>query len=98
MKQILDNYKTVDQKIELIAKQLLEKKMAVSKVYDDFDSLFEANKETYQFLTTIVYAGEIALKQAEEKLNLMKQDFNVDPQDIRDFSDNINRFCNRLAD
>lgn len=98
MKQILDNYKTVDQKIELISKQLLEKKMAVSKVYDDFDALFEANKETYKFLTTIVYAGEIALEQAEERLEVMKQDINVDPQDIRDFSDNISRFCNRLAD
>lgn len=98
IKQILDNYKTVDQKIELIVKQLIEKKTVVSKVYDDFESLYEANKETYMFLTTIVYAGEIALENAERQLELMKQDSNAEPQDIRDFSDDINRWCNRLSD
>lgn len=98
MQQIRDNYKSVDKKIEIIVKQLSAKQMQVSKVHDDFDALFVANKETYEYLTTIIYAGELAEKEANEKLAMMQQDPNIDPQDVRDFSDHMNRFNKRLYD
>ena len=98
MQQIRDNYKSVDKKIEVIVQELSRKKMEVAKVYDDFESLFDSNKETYEYLTTIIYAGELAQKEAEKKLDDMQRDPSVDPQDIRDFSDDINRFNKRLYD
>lgn len=97
VKQIMDNYKTVDKQIELIVNQLVDKKTSVSKVYDDFESLYEANKQTYTLLTTFIYAGEIALERAEQQLQIMKQDVTADPQEIRDFADNVNRWCIRLS-
>ncbi len=96
--QIRDNYRPVNEKIEKIVQQLVVKKQDVSRVYDDFESLFVANKETYQYLTTIIYAGEIALEKAKSKMKQMQQDARIDPQEIRDFSDNINRFSKRIYD
>ena len=98
MQQIRDSYKSVDKKIEIIVQELSRKKMEVAKVYDDFDALFDSNKETYEYLTTIIYAGEVAQKEAEKKLSDMQRDPDIDPQDIRDFSDDINRFNKRLYD
>lgn len=98
IQQIQDSYKSVDKKIEVIVQSLVAKKQAISKVYDEFDSLYESNKESYMNLTAIIYAGELAKKEAEEKLKLMQNDPDADPQDIRDFSDNINRFDKRLND
>lgn len=98
VEQIRDNYKTVDKKIEVIVQELSRKRMLLSKVYDDFSSLFDSNRETYEYLATIIYAGEIAQKEAEEKLEEMQCNPNMDPQDIRDFSDDINSFSERLHD
>ena len=98
VEQIFDNYKTVDKKIEVIVQELSRKRMMLSKVYDDFNSLFDSNRETYEYLATIIYAGEIAQKEAEEKLEEMQGNSDMDPQDIRDFSDDINSFSERLHD
>lgn len=96
--QIINSYKSVDKKMELIVKQLTTKKQEVSKVFDDFDLLFEANRATYEYLTTIIYAGEVALEEANVKLDELQTDNTIDPQDIRDFADAINRFDKRLYD
>lgn len=96
--QIRNSYKSVDKKIEVIVEQLVAKNREISKVYDDFDLLFDSNRETYEYLTTIIYAGEISLKEANQKLAEMQRDDTIDPQDIRDFSDAINRFDKRLYD
>ena len=96
--QIRNNYKSVDKKIEVIVEQLVAKNREISKVYDDFELLFDSNRETYEYLTTIIYAGEISLKEANQKLAEMQRDDSIDPQDIRDFSDAINRFDKRLYD
>lgn len=95
---IRDNYKTVDKKIESIVQELSRKRVQLSRIYDDFQSLADSNKETYKYLATIIYAGEIAQEEAEEQLKEMQRDPNVDPQDIRDFADDINSFNERLHD
>ena len=98
IEKIRDSYRSVDQKIEIIVSELASKKVAISKVYDDFDDLFDSNKQTYMYLTTIIYAGEQALSKAEEKLKEMQKDTSADPQDIRDYADDLNRFSKRLYD
>lgn len=98
IQQIRDNYKSVDKKIQLIVSNLTAKKMQISKVFDEFEALFRSNEETYKFLTTIIYAGEIAIKKYEEKLEDMKQNPIYDPQEIRDYADKIERFDKRLYD
>ena len=98
LEKIRDSYKSVDQKIEIIVSELANKKVAISKVYDDFEILFASNKETYQYLSVIIYAGEQALSKANNRLEEMQKDSAIDPQDIRDFSDDINRFGKRLYD
>lgn len=98
IERIRMQYQTVDQKIESIVKQLSIKRQEISKVYDDFEGLYNANKKTYQYLTLVIYAGEIALKNAQKELENMQRIVNVDPQDVRDFSDDIERFSRRLYD
>lgn len=98
IQQIRDNYRTVDQKIELIVQELSRKRQDISKVYDEFESLFISNKETYEYLTTIIYAGEIALEKEKKKLIDMQQDVEADPQEVRDYADAVNRFDKRLYD
>ena len=97
-KKIRDNYKSVDKKIEVIVQELSRKQQEISRVYDEFESLFISNKETYEYLTTIIYAGEIALEEERKKLADMQQDTNADPQDVRDYADAVNRFDKRLYD
>ena len=96
IKYIQDKYKTVDKKLSIIEETLIQKKLSVSKIYDDFEILFQSNKETCEFLTLMIYAGEIALQQAKDKLNVMKNDTTIDPQDVRDFSESIIQFNKRL--
>ena len=98
IQQIRDNYKSVDKKIEVIVQELSRKQQEISRVYDEFESLFISNKETYEYLTTIIYAGEIALEEERKKLADMQQDTNADPQDVRDYADAVNRFDKRLYD
>lgn len=98
LERIRLQYQTVDQKIETIVKELVQKRKELSKLYDDFETLFEANKQTCQYLTFVIYAGEIALKKAENDLLEMQTKPSRNPQDIQDFSDAINRFSRRLYD
>ncbi len=97
-KAIIDSYKSVDKKIELIVEQLTTKKREVSKVYDDFESLYASNRETYEYLTTLIYAGEISLEDAKQELEDLQKDVDADPQEVRDFADEVNRFDKRLYD
>lgn len=98
IQQIRDNYKTVDKKIELIVQELSRKRQEISRIYDEFESLFLANKESYEYLTVVIYAGEIALENERQKLANMQKDPDADPQDVRDYADAVNRFDKRLYD
>lgn len=98
IQQIRDNYKSVDKKIEIIVQELSRKSQEISVVYDEFESLFISNKETYEYLTIIIYAGETALENERKKLANMQQDINADPQEVRDYADAVNRFDKRLYD
>lgn len=98
VQELRDSYATADEKIQIIVKQLSDKKRQVSKVYDDFDTLFDSNKEAYEYLTVIIYAGELGVQKANEQLAIMQQEPTIDPMDIRDLADDIERFNARLYD
>lgn len=98
IEQIRDNYKSVDKKIEVIVQELSRKQQEISRVYDEFESLFVSNKETYEYLTIFIYAGQVALEEEKKKLADMQEDPNADPQDVRDYDDAVNRFDKRLYD
>lgn len=93
---IKDKYTKVDTKIGTIVQALTTKDQEIKRISREFDGMFEENKKAYLYLTDVIAAGEIAEQDAKQKLSVMQTEVNVDPQDIRDFSEAINRFDRRL--
>ncbi len=96
IESIKDKYTKTDTKISTIVQTLTAKDQEIKRISREFDGMFEENKKSYIYLTSVIAAGEIAENDAKAKLADMQNNPNADPQDIRDFSEAINRFDRRL--
>ncbi|MBQ2937911.1 MAG: toxic anion resistance protein [Clostridia bacterium] len=96
-------YKSVADNIDIVVKELQNKDLALGQVSRNFEMMYVENKNMYEFLTMVIYAGEQALKDEKIKLQNMQKEAEMSEdlmeiQNASDFNDDIIRFERRLYD
>lgn len=96
-------YRSLADNMEGLVKELRQKDLALGEVSRNFDIMYEENCSLYEFLTMVIYAGEIALREEKQKLAMMQQAAEksgdlMEMQKVSDFNADIDRFERRLYD
>lgn len=103
LKTLQTKYQSLAKNMEDIVADLQKKDLALGQVSRNFDIMYEENKNTYNFLTMIIYAGEQKLEEEHAKLSAMQVEAEqsgdmAKVQEASDFKDDIIRFERRLYD
>ena len=95
-----EKYFNLSEQIDIVAKDLLKKSVALSQICSIIDNMLMQNKNMYESLTIVICAGKRALADEKSKIEKMKNAScnALDVQRISDFSDDIARFERRLND
>ena len=96
-------YKSVAANMDTIVSELKKKDMELAQVSRNFDVMYDANREMYEFLTMMIYAGEQVLEEEKQKLDAMMKeaessDDEMEMQRVSDYKDDIIKFERRLYD
>lgn len=96
-------YKSLSANMDTVVKELEKKDLALGQVSRNFDVMYDENREMYEFLTMVIYAGEQALLDEKQKLEVMQKEAEengdlMEVQKASDFNDDILRFERRLYD
>jgi uncharacterized protein YaaN involved in tellurite resistance len=101
--ELQTKYKSLADNMDTVVKDLQTKDLALGQVSRSFDVMYEENLQTYNYLTMVIYAGELALQEEKQKLsNMQKAAENsgdlMEIQKVSDFNDDILSFERRLYD
>jgi len=103
IKSLQTKYKSASDNMDSIVKNLQMKDLALGNVSRTFDVMFDENRQMYEFLTMVIFAGEQALAEEKRKHEIMKKEAEasgdmMEIQKVSDFYDDIVRFERRLYD
>lgn len=103
VKNLQTKYKSLAANMDTIVKELQSKDTDLMQVSRNFDVMYEENRNTYEYLTMVIYAGEQALVEEKKKLEEMQREVEasgdlMEAQRVSDFNDDIVRFERRLYD
>ena len=96
-------YKSLSDNMDNVVKELNKKDLALVQVSNNFDVMYDENRKMYEYLTMAIFAGEQALVEEREKLEIMKKEAELsgdmmELQSVSDYNDDITRFDRRLHD
>ena len=103
IKNMQTRYQSLSTNMDTVIKELQEKNTDLLQVSRNFDAMYTANKERYEFLTMLIYAGEQAIEEEKRKFEMKKKNAEAsgDPmelQNVADYADDIERFEKRIYD
>lgn len=103
LQNLQTKYKSVAENMDIVVKELNNKDLALGQVSRNFDTMYQENLNMYEYLTMVIYAGEQALHEEKQKLQLLQKDAEasgdmMEVQKASDFNDDIVRFERRLYD
>lgn len=103
IKELQTKYKSLADNMDTVVKEMQKKDMALTQVSRNFDIMYEENLSMYEFITMIIYAGELALQEERQKHAFMKAEAEksgdmMEIQKVADFNDDIIKFERRLYD
>lgn len=103
LQKLQDKYATLQISVDSIVKELQKQDAALCKIVRDFDSVYDENYATYQYLTMIIFAGEECLREEKEHLSIIQKSSEIssdlmEKQKIADLIEEISKFERRLYD
>lgn len=96
-------YRSLADNMDAVVKDLQAKDLALGQVSRSFDVMYDENLTTYNYLTMVIYAGELALQEERQKLAEMQRKAEssgdlMEIQKVSDYNDDILAFERRLYD
>lgn len=101
--ELQTKYRSLADNMDAVVKDLQAKDLALGQVSRSFDVMYDENLATYNYLTMVIYAGELALQEERQKLAEMQRKAEssgnlMEIQKVSDYNDDILAFERRLYD